>query len=110
MSLQNSLLEALLRHAGFSHKYWKEDDRYIGRGSASEAVGNIYNVHVLMRYTDRRKKEAGKVIHEISPPSLPGEVLPAKEIPECCLEAALYCRRAQLEGEMTLAEKQYRVK
>ena len=64
-----------------------------------------------MRDADRRKKEASKVIHEISPPlSLPGEVLPAKEIPECCLEAALYCRRAHLEGEMTLAEKQYRVK
>jgi hypothetical protein len=68
ISIQNVIMEALLRYAGFSHKVWGKADRYIG------------------------------------------EPLPTKSIPEYCLEAALYCRRANLEESLPLAEKQHRVK
>lgn len=39
-----------------------------------------------------------------------GEPLPVKKVPEYCLEAALYCRRANLEESLPMPEKQYRVK
>ena len=41
---------------------------------------------------------------------LPGELKPVKKIPEFCVEAALYCRRATLEESLPLTEKQHRVK
>jgi tetratricopeptide (TPR) repeat protein len=68
LHIQNVLLEALLRHAGFSHKVWRKSVCYIG------------------------------------------ELKPTKKIPEFCVEAALYCRRANLEDSLPLAEKQHRVK
>ena len=39
-----------------------------------------------------------------------GQLSPVKEIPEFCVEAALYCRRANLEESLPEAEKQHRVK
>jgi len=40
---------------------------------------------------------------------LAGILKPPSEVPDFCLEAALYCKRALLEEKMTLEEKQKRV-
>ena len=39
-----------------------------------------------------------------------GKLKDVKNIPECCLEAALYSHRATLEAKMPLAVKQDRVR
>ena len=49
-------------------------------------------------------------VYELACISFAGEPLPDKKVPEFCLEAALYCHRANLEEKLPLAEKQQRVK
>ena len=49
----------------------------------------------------------------VSPPAPPpppkGTLKPQKEIPECCMEAALYCRRSYVEDRMPIEARQRNV-
>ena len=43
------------------------------------------------------------------PPRPKGTLKPQKEIPECCMEAALYCRRSYVEDRMPIEARQRNV-